>query len=99
MFRGTAVAWVIFGFMLCLLCVNPVEIGVCFLEHSDFSQCFKHKPNSEKNKHRCPHTQPRREFLLRYFFNISVESRFSKRAKPRRGGICIKVGLTHDALL
>ena len=28
------------------------------LEHSPFSHCFKH--NSEKNKHRCTHTQPRR---------------------------------------
>ncbi len=41
-------------------CVTSVEIGICFLEPPNFSQCFKYKPNSEKNKHRCPHTQPRR---------------------------------------
>ena len=41
-------------------CVTSVEIGTRFPEPSNFSQCFKYKPNSEKNKHRCLHTQHRR---------------------------------------
>ena len=69
--------------------VNPVEIGVCFLKHSNFSQCFKHKPNLEKNKRRCTHTQPRRD-------DISVEPWFSKSAKPRTGGICIKIKIVQS---